>query len=240
MAGMIDVTNSDFSQLERYLGDEFDLSWCGSGDEKVHTDAIRYDTNDEFARNTLVFCYQNIGVMMQGIHRPYIARLLEMTTDWPAPSLIDVFAGGGQMGLALHTLGFRVSFADIASRSLDWLKWRLNERQLDLPVYNWDEQTDEIPQHDFVVCFDALEHLAPDDRHDLLERLSKIGRIVMVNLIVDHRPEMAGVHLETNPQEIIAWIQERWKAVAWPFYPDQDGEPRQWLVIYGEGVKEVE
>jgi hypothetical protein len=229
--------HSDFMELARYLDTEFDFNWCGSGDEKVFTDAGRYATNDEFVRDTLVFCYQNIGLMEQGIHRPYIARLLEMTADWPAPSLIDVFAGGGQLGLALHTLGFRVSFTDLASRSLEWLKWRLQERQLYLPVYNWDEQADEIPQHDFAVCFDVLEHLTPDEQHDLLERLAKIGRTVMVNLIVDRRPEMDGVHLEMRPLEVIEWSMARWSGRAWSFYPDPAGEPRQWLVVYGEGVK---
>lgn len=226
----------DFLELWRYLGEEFNPEYCDADDQKIHTEAAKYATNDEFVRDTMVFAYQNIGLLMQGIHHPFIARLLEMCTNHPMPSVIDVFAGGGQLGLALHTLGFQVSFTDLDSRSLDWLRWRLDQRDLLLSAYSWDTERDQIPLHDFAVCFDVLEHLTPQEQRDLLERLSNLGRVVLVNLIVDRRPEMAHVHLEVDPVDLIQWIKERWTGITWPYFPDEMGEPRQWLVAFGKGL----
>lgn len=238
IAGMKEIyLHPDFNELALFLGSEFNLGWCNSSDTKGHEDAKKYANNDTFMRNTLAFCYQNIGLMAAGIHRPYIAKLLEVCGDAPCPLVIDVGAGGGQLGLALHTLGFDVAFADIAGRSWNWLKWRLLNRRLNLPLYVWDSLDVIIPKHNFAICFDVLEHLTLNEQHQLLTRLAEVGNKVMVNLIVDHRPEMEEIHFAINPMGLIEWITERWGCWYEPYYPDDNGEARQWLVIYGEGVK---
>jgi len=238
IAGLKEIfVHPDFNELALFLGSEFNLNWCNASDLKGHHDAKNYASNDAFMRNTLAFCYQNIGLMAEGIHRPYIAKLLEICADVSHPSVIDVGAGGGQLGLALHTLGFDVAFADIAGRSWNWLHWRLLNRRLNLPLYVWDSPDCEIPKHNFAICFDVLEHLSEEDQHKLLIRLEAVGSNVMTNLIIDHREEMGGVHFDVNPMALVEWIKQRWTCWYQPYYPDENGEPRQWLLIYGEGVK---
>jgi hypothetical protein len=236
IAGIPEVfhLHHDFQELALFLGPEFNLKWCDASDEKGHIEAQKYATNAEFMRDTLIFCYQNIGLMAEGIHRPYIAKLLDMAGDAPMPSVIDVGAGGGQLGLALHTLGWRVSFADIFGRSWTWLNWRLQHRRLFLPLYIWNAVDVVIPRHNFALCFDVMEHLTPDEQHKLLENLAIVGEIVMVNLVIETR-DMA-MHTKINAQAITDWIGERWNGWATPYYPDEHGEPRQWLLIYGDGV----
>src|SRR3990167_2515957 len=100
--------HEDYFELLRYLGPAFNLAWCDASDQKGHEDAKsdRYKSNEEFVRNTLVFAYQGIGLMTYGIHRPYIAKLLELSANQYPVTVLDYGAGSGQLGLALHTFGY--------------------------------------------------------------------------------------------------------------------------------------
>src|SRR3990167_4603438 len=220
--------HQDFWELQRFLGKEFNMQWCNASDEKGHTDRSEggYDDDEDFLRRTMVFAYQNVGLMTQGIHRPYIARFLELTANRVPVSVIDVGSGGGQIGLALHTLGFKVSFADIYSKSFEWLLFRLRERRLNLPVYMIDLAGEQIPTHDFALCFDVIEHLGMADQEDLICRLAGYGRTVFVNLIRDDRDEMSGVHSHVDFEGLTTFVSLRWPTWARDYYPDKDGNPR--------------
>src|SRR3990167_9698304 len=103
----------DFYELAEYLGPQMRFEWCDAQDIKGHNEAGRDKTNEDFVRQTHVFLYQNIGLMEQGIHRPYIAHLLGLAADLGPSTVLEAGPAAGQLGLALHTLGFAVSFADI-------------------------------------------------------------------------------------------------------------------------------
>jgi len=223
----------DFFELAAYLGPQFRLDWCNSNDSKGHEEAQRYSDNLEFMRNTDIFCFQNIGLCVQGIHRPYIAKIMELSADKGGVSFLEVGAAGGQLGLALHTLGFRVSFADIYSRSILWLLWRLHGRRLNLPVYILEDGWDKIPHHQIASAFDVIEHLSPEDQIGLLENLAATADTVLVNLIRGDGSELEGLHFEVDIDGLTQYCEEHWKTAHFDFYPDESGVPRQRLLVYG-------
>jgi hypothetical protein len=221
-----------FLELQDYLGSAFSPNWCEPGDEKAAQDRAEFEgTDEEWTASTHVFAYQNIALAVMGIHRPYLARLLERSENRWGLSVLDYGAGGGQVGIGLHYLGFKVSFADIPSRSLMWLMWRLRKQRLDLPVYAISPDI-EIPHHHVVLCFDVLEHLHEATREATLIRLGELGSIVFVNLVRDEHG-IKDVHIPLDFEAITAFVRERWDCEAEDFYPDANGIPRQRLLIYG-------
>ena len=223
--------HADFLELHSYLGRAFNINWCNASDAKGKEEANsgKYKDNEDLIQNTMVFAYQNIGLMTQGIHRPYLAKLLECTADMPS-SVLDYGAGGGQVGLALHALGYRVSFADLHSQSLMFLMWRLRERKLDLPVFMINSGTT-IPHHDIVICFDVIEHCDPDTQLEIIHKVSNLGSSVFMNLIRGSGNEIPGLHFEVDIDKITDYVSANWKCWWKDYY---DG--RQRLLIFGDGV----
>lgn len=223
-----------FYELADYLGPYFDLSWCASDEQKAVEDRARFGgTDEEWTRRTLIFAYQNIALATQGIHRPYLARLLNVTEDKYGFRILDYGAGGGQTGIALHFMGYRVSFADIYGSSLIWLSYRLRALKLDLPIYAIDEPTLEIPHQNVAICFDVIEHLTPEVQRETLIRLGGLADLVFVNLVRDADETHKGVHQVLDFQELTDFVSSKWGCSAEDFYPDKEGKPRQRLLIYG-------
>ena len=231
------LIHPDFLELSDYLGSSFNYNWCNASDEKGHEDAKsgKYVDNSAFVRNTPVFAYQSIGLAVQGIHRPYIARILELSADKGPVSLIEVGAGGGQLGLAFHTMGFDVSFADLYSLSQNFLLWRLRQRHLNLPVYVLDMEDMKIPKHDVAVCFDVIEHCNPDEQVSLIHRCAELGSAVFMNLIRGDGTELDSLHFAVDIPALTEYVNSHWTATWTDYYPDDKGA-RQRLLIYGDGV----
>ena len=144
-------------------------------------------------------------------------------------TVLDFGAGGGQTGLALHTLGFRVSFAELYSQSFNWLTWRLHERRLNLPVYCLDMANIEIPKHDVVICFDVIEHCEPDEQLRLMHQCADYGGTVFMNLISDNKHDK--LHFPVDVKALTQYANDNWPTWAKDYY-----EGKQRLLIYGEGV----
>ena len=221
-----------FLELQAFLGSQFNPSYCDPDDAKAIKDREKFNgTDEEWAASTHIFSYANIGLATAGIHRPYLARLLDHTADRWGATIIDYGAGGGQVGIGLHFLGYNVSFADVPSQSLSWLMFRLRALKLDLPIYMIDKDI-EIPKHDVAICFDVMEHIPPKYHEATLERLAKIGSIVFVNLI-RNEGKLPGIHCDVDIEGLTAFVKERWGCHFEDHYPDEDGVPRQRLLIYG-------
>ena len=229
----------DFLELLDFNPASFRIDWCSSSDTKGEIEATKYQNDNEFFARSLLFCYQSIGLIVQGMHRPYIARLLSMTADMGYVSILDFGSGGGQLGLALHALGFRVSFGDLASESIKFVEWRLRKRGLNLPVYVLNTTPGVgIPHQNIVTCFDVLEHLDPGAQIEVLDLIGEIGDMVMVNFVIDsghprlHRPiDVAG---------LVGHVKAKWPCELSDWYPDKDGKPRQHLLLYGSGLRKAD
>jgi len=185
------MPNPAWLELSAYMGERFLPEWCNGNDEKVLEEFRRYDDPDEFYATTDIYCYQSVGYFLEGVKRPYYARLLDLIGG-KQPSILDYGAGAGDDGLLFLRLGLPVSFADIPSRTFDFMRWRvlrwsrLPDAYADaLPVYAIGESGREIPKHDIVWCMDVLEHLPPPEQGALLDRLYGLGNIVFCNLVVD-------------------------------------------------------
>lgn len=227
----------DFWELLEYDPEGFRPDWCSAGDEKGEKDAANYKDAFEFSQKTKVFCYQSIGLMAQGVHRPYIARILQNTADYGALSLIDVGAGGGQLALAFHSLGFKVSLADIWGESVRFATWRLRRRGLRLPVYLLNTVPGvEIPHHQLATCFDVLEHLTPEEQGTMLQFLGEIADIVYVNAV--HDAGHPHLHFPVDVEAHTARLRKHWTVDVSAWYPDAAGKPKQHLLVYGDGVHE--
>ena len=232
------ILNSAYNDLLDFLGPEFQPLWCSSDDTKGEEDRKSYFSNEAFINNTMVFSYQSIGLMQQGIHRPYFARILQQCADRGAVTLLDVGSGAGQLGLAFHALGFHVSLADVLSRSMLFAEWRLRKHGLDtIPIFELDQNANwfpPVPPHQIVTCFDVLEHLEPAVQKRLLAWMGEIGGLVFANLIIDD--SHPGMHLPIDVDDLVAHVQKKWQAELSDYYPGKDNKPRQHLLIYGSGV----
>jgi hypothetical protein len=230
----------DFMELLRFYGKDFRLDWCNASDEKGEQEAakaIAEGKGETWPQDTPIFSYQGIGLAAAGIHRPYIARLLMDTANKGPLQILDIGSGSGQDGLALHTLGFRMSFMDIYGASLKFLLWRLMERRLSLPVYLWQHR-DIIPHQDIAICFDVLEHLNPDQRTGLLLWMGTVAGAVYTNVIIDNKN--VALHKRQTIEEVVGPLMGPYGDKMWvePFYPDAAGAPLQYLVLYGDLVRQ--
>lgn len=225
----------DYQELADYFGVHFILDWCDATDQKIVTERARFANEIDFIRNTFIFCYQSLGLTCQGIQRPYLAEFLRRTADQREVTVMDVGSGGGQVGLALHTLGYRVSFADLYSQSMLFVEYRLRRRGLDLPVFFLDNKNPPM-RHQWAICFDMLEHLTEQARYRWLERLAGMADHVLVNLIGGDGTELPGLHTALDIEAVTDFISQRWKAEWGDCYPDErTGKPRaRWVVFGGE------
>jgi SAM-dependent methyltransferase len=127
---------------------------------------------------------------MSGTKAPYIADLLAAVG--PGASLLDYGCGIGADGLRLTEVGYRVSFADFANPSTEYLRWRLRRRGIDATVFDLD--ADAIPTgFDAAYSFDVIEHV--EDPFAFLAELEQRAGVVAVNFLEEdphdtdlHRP----------------------------------------------------
>lgn len=211
--------------------------WANGADAKVAEEFARYDTAADFYRETEVYIYQNLGYALEGIKRPYISRLLGMTPNMGA-TILDYGCGIGQDGLMFEMLGYPVSFADVHSRTLDYLRWRLARRGTLKYTNVYCVGDCVIPPHDIVWCMDVLEHLPSDEHEALLVKLGSLGNLVFVNL-VDDRTADGGLHHPVDVKALTAFVSERWKMAHSDHYAKEDGGGVR-LLVYGDAMGDKE
>ncbi|MHB8682288.1 MAG: glycosyltransferase [Acidimicrobiales bacterium] len=168
----------DLDELKEYLGDRFDERLLYGHAPAV--DAERDAAPDEatFYRTSQSYLYDLTAFASWGTKAPYLADLRALV---PAPArLLDYGCGIGADGLRLTAAGYHVSYADFANPSTSYLRWRLQRRGLDAPVY--DVEADEIPgDFDAAFSFDVIEHV--EDPFGFLDALERRAGVVMVNLL---------------------------------------------------------
>lgn len=221
-------------ELACYLGTRFRSDWCGSADALVHAEFARYPSAEAFYRESEIYLYHLIGYWLEGYKRPAHAWLLQSTGGMPGCTVLDYGCGIGCDGLWMLDAGYQVTFADMAGRSLDFLRWRLAQRwYAHVPVYTVPLQ-EALPAYHFVWCMDVLEHLPPDEHREFLVHLATLGRFVLVNLIVD--PDADGtVHHPLDVEGLTDYLSTRWSVVWQDYYRDAVGH-RTRLLCYGAEV----
>ena len=220
-------------ELACYLGKAFRAEWCTADDRLVAEEFARYPSAEAFYRESDVYLYHLIGYWLEGCKRPAHAWVLQSTPNKRA-SVLDYGCGIGCDGLWLLDAGYDVSFADVPSRSLDFLRWRLRQRcYLGTPVHELPLGGGIAP-HTFIWCMDVLEHVPPAEHEALLAHLASLGLFVLVNLIDDKTAD-GTVHHPVDVDGLTQYVQQRWTLVYQDYYARPDGSKTR-LLCYGADI----
>lgn len=188
----------DLADLQAYLGDEFDLDLLHGHVAAVDREEEAAPDEATFYRTSRMYLYDLTAFAMAGTKRPYFADLRAVVP--PGSHVLDYGCGIGSDGLRLLAAGYRVSFADFANPSTEYLRWRLARRGVDAPVYDLDG--DDIPTgFDAAYSIDVIEHV--DDPFAFLAELERRAGVVMVNFLEEdpgdthlHKPLPIGALLD--------------------------------------------
>ena len=221
-------------ELACYLGKNFRGDWCGSEDAWVSAEFQRYASVEEFYAQSNIYLYHLIGYWLEGFKRPTHAWIYQSTAGNIRASILDYGCGIGCDGIAFLNAGFTVAFADLPSRSLEFLRWRLQQRMhLGIHIYPLAPGI-EIPRHDIVWCLDVLEHLPAHEHEAFLDHLATLGESVILNLIDDKTAD-GTVHHPVDIDHLTAHIHQRWDCVYQDYYVRADGGKTR-FVWYGDMV----
>ena len=230
------VNHPVWNELIAYVGLwNFRWEWMRAEDRLVHEDFLTYPDAASFYRDTEVYLYHLIGFWLEGIKLPYLGALLS-AYEGHQFSLLDYGCGIGSDGLWLLEAGVTVSFADIASKSLDFLRYRLARRGYhDCNVFTVPDDIEAIEVHDVAWCMDVLEHLPPEGHRPLLDQLITKGETVFCSLVAD--PLADGlVHHPVDVDGLTAYVSSRWPMRYTDFYIKADGGKVR-LLMYGPHVE---
>jgi GT2 family glycosyltransferase/2-polyprenyl-3-methyl-5-hydroxy-6-metoxy-1,4-benzoquinol methylase len=174
------------AELRAYLGDDYDDRKFR---EHMHeVDAEEHAAPDEltFYRTSTAYLYDLTVFAMTGTKTPYLRAMREHVA--PGARLLDYGCGIGSDGLRLLDLGYEVSFADFDNPSVQFLRWRLQQRGRTAEIF--DVEKNDPTGFDAVYCFDVIEHVP--DPFAFLERLERTAGIVVVNFL---EPAERDVHV---------------------------------------------
>ncbi|MHB8328236.1 MAG: glycosyltransferase [Acidimicrobiales bacterium] len=176
----------DLTDLRTYLGEEFDTTLLHCHQQAVDREELAAADEDAFYRTSRMYLYDLTAFAMTPTKRPYLAALRACI---PAGgSVLDYGCGIGSDGLRLLESGYQVAFADFDNPSTAYLRWRLERRGSDAPVYDLTQQ---VPGgFDAAFAFDVIEHV--EDPIRFLEELETRARVVAVNFL---EPAPGDTHL---------------------------------------------
>lgn len=179
--------DADLQELREYLGDAFDIDLLRGHVAAVDNEEIGAADEATFYRTSRMYLYDLTAFAMTGTKRPYFENLRNFVS--PGSRVLDYGCGIGADGLRLLADSYDVSFADFANPSTEYLRWRLNRRAIDAPVFDIDK--DSIPAgFDAAYSIDVIEHV--DDPFAFLAELERRADVVMVNLL---EPDPNDTHL---------------------------------------------
>jgi SAM-dependent methyltransferase len=178
----------ELAELKEYLGDSYDHTRLQRYEEAVDEELAQVGDEPTLYRTSQMYLYNLTAFAMSRTKEPYLADLTDLV---PADSrVLDYGCGIGSDGLLLLEAGYEVGFADFANPSTDYLRWRLERRGLDAPIYDLDSAPPE-PGWDAAYSFDVIEHV--EDPFTFLETLERLSSLVAVNFL-EPLPDEPDVH----------------------------------------------
>jgi len=185
---------AELCELRRYLGERHDSARLvyGSGGPDVNPSS-QIEAGADWSDVERLF--QLAGRALEGRTDPALSLLGRQIH--PGSRVLEYGCGIGSDGLRLAQAGYSVQFADHPGRPLSYLRWRLANRGLSLPVY--DLATDEPPSDlDAAVCLDAAN--PGRDPVALLDQLKALAPIVALGFFA----QTPGGFSEVVPPELLA------------------------------------
>jgi GT2 family glycosyltransferase/2-polyprenyl-3-methyl-5-hydroxy-6-metoxy-1,4-benzoquinol methylase len=177
----------ELSDLRAYLGDSFDFRLLHDHQRKLDEEEHRATSESAFYRTSQMYLYDLTAFAMMGVKQRYLAALESVIP--PGSKVLDYGCGIGSDGIRLAERGYCVTFADFDNPSTSYLRWRLEKRKSDAPVYDVEQF---VPSgFDAAYAFDVIEHT--DDPYGFLSELESRADIVAVNFL-EHDPSDTHLH----------------------------------------------
>src|SRR6478735_5815659 len=190
MARIASDPDRELAELKEYLGDSYDHARLQRYEEAVDEELAQVGDEAELYRTSQMYLYNLTAFAMSRTKEPYLRDLTDLVE--PGARVLDYGCGIGSDGLALLEAGYQVGFADFDNPSSAYLRWRLQKRGLDAPVYDLDSNPPE-PGWDAAYSFDVIEHV--DDPFAFLGTLERLANLVVVNFL-EPLPDEPDVHHE--------------------------------------------
>jgi glycosyltransferase involved in cell wall biosynthesis len=176
---------AELCELRRYLGERYDSARLVYSSERPQVKASSGTQSESEGPS------ESEGTDDERLF-DYAGQALAGTTDHalsllqhqlpPGSRVLEYGCGIGSHGLRLAQAGYSVQFADHPGAPLTYLRWRLADRGLLLPVYELG--LDELPSDlDFAVCLDAA---GPGrDPVVLLNQLEQVAPMVALGFFAE-------------------------------------------------------
>jgi cyclopropane fatty-acyl-phospholipid synthase-like methyltransferase len=191
------------AELRAYLGADYDHDRLVNWAQTLEDEAARVGDEAQLYRTSQAYLYNLTAFAMSATKEPYLGELSRAVP--PGSRLLDYGCGIGSDGLALLEAGYRVEFADFDNPSTRYLRWRLEHRGLEAPVYDLD--ADELPTgFDLAYAFDVIEHV--NDPFGFLAAMERHARLVLVNFL-EPAPDETELHRDLPIDELVRHAAER-------------------------------
>lgn len=177
-------------ELREYLGDAYDERRLFNHASEVDEEERAAPSEAAFYRTSEAYLYDLTVFAMSGTKAPYRSLIRRLVP--PPARVLDYGCGIGSDGLILAEDGYEVAFADFDNPSTRFLRWRLERRGIEAPVYDLDAVGEGgVPGgFDVAFAFDVIEHV--DDPFAFLAELERRASLVVVNFL---EPDPADTHL---------------------------------------------
>lgn len=197
-------TARDLEELQAYLGDRYDHASLTGHASLVEREERAAPDERTFYRTSEAYLYDLTVFAMTGTKDAYLDALRRHVP--PGARVLDYGCGIGSDGLRLLEAGYRVAFGDFDNPSTRYLRWRLERRGLDAPVYDVDRPADIPDDFDAAYSFDVIEHV--DDPFAFLAELERHAAIVCVNFL-EPDPADTDLHKPLPIHDLLAHTARR-------------------------------
>lgn len=185
------------AELQAYLGDAYDQRRLEQYDAQLEREFEEIGDEAALYRESQAYLYNLTAFAMTGTKLPYLELLRSAFP--PGSRVLDYGCGIGSDGLLLLEAGYKVAFADFDNPSTRYLRWRLERRGFEAPIYDLDREAPP-PGFDVAYSFDVIEHV--DDPFDFLARLEHAAGHVLVNFL-EPEPCETGLHHELPVRDLV-------------------------------------